>query len=98
MPDDADSIIYLVLGTWCVRHVLGFREARPLQDYGYYLPLALLACLPAFLLCRAGLSPWIALPAAILSAFVLYYLLLFRNNNMKELIMIVGREVQLTTF
>ena len=68
-------------------------QVRLLQGYGLYLPLALLACLSAFLLCRTALSPWIALPAAILSAFVLYYLFLFRNDNMKELIQIVRKEL-----
>ena len=89
----AHELVDLALGTWCVRHVLGFREAKPLQDYGVYMPLALLACVPAFFLCRSALSPWIVLPAAILSAFVLYYMLLFRNTNMRELIRIVREEL-----
>ena len=82
------EFVDLALGTYCVRHILGFRETRPLKDYGLYLPLALLACLPAFLLCRVTLSDWAALPATILSTG-LYYLLLRRNDNMQELVRIV---------
>ena len=89
----AHELVDLFLGTWCVRRVLGFREARPLQDYGMYMPLALLACVPAFLLCRAGLPDWAALCLGVLSAFLMYYSLLSRNANMKELIQIARREL-----
>ena len=87
------ELLDLALGTYCVRNKLGMSEAQPLRDYGYYLPLAILSCLPACLLCHSGLSPWISLPVAILSAFGIYYLILRRNENMKELVYIVRKEL-----
>ena len=87
------ELVDLALGTYCVRNKLGMSEAQPLTDYGYYLPLAIVSCVPAFLLCHSGISPWVSLPVAILSAFGIYYLILCRNENMKELIQIVRKEL-----
>ena len=87
------ELVDLFLGTYCVRNLLGFREARPFQDYGVYMPLALLACVPAFFLCRGGLSDWAALALGITSAFGIYYLILCRNENMKELVQVVRKEL-----
>lgn len=87
----AHELVDLALGTYCVRHILGFHAARPLKDYGLYLPLALLSCLPAFFLCRIGLPAWLSLVSATLTATGLYYLFLYRDSNMVELIRILRR-------
>ena len=86
------EMVDLFLGTYCVRHILGFRKASPLQDYGIYLLLALLACVPAFLLCQAGLSDWLALFLGGGSAFVLYIVLLWKDENMREVVRTVRTE------
>ena len=78
------ELVDLFLGTYCVRHVLGFTAARPLKDYGRYLPIALLVCAPAVLLCRCGLPDWVTLILGILCAVLLYVVVLWRDKNMKE--------------
>ena len=87
------ELVDLFLGTYCVRRLLGFREARPMQDYGVYLPLALLSCVPAFLICYLELADGLTLFLGVASAFLLYFLLLHRNENMRELVRIVKAEV-----
>lgn len=86
------EMVDLFIGTYCVRHTLGFRKASPLQDYGIYLLLALLACVPAFLLCQTGLSDWLVLFLGGGSALILYFVLLWRNENMREVVRIVRTE------
>ena len=56
-------------------------------------PLVIVSCLSAFLICHSGLSPLISLPVAIPSAFGIYYLILRRKENMKELVYIVRKEL-----
>ena len=89
----AHELVDLVLSTYCIRHLLGIRKANPLKDYGIYLLYAAVSCLPAFLICNSTLSPWLSLPIAILSAFGIYYLLLYRNDHMKEIIRIVKKDL-----
>ena len=88
------ELVDLFLGTYCVRHLLGFRAARPLQGYGVYMPLALLACLPAFLICRTGLSLWLSLPAAAITSTALYLAMLWKDESKQELIKIVWEEIR----
>lgn len=78
------ELVDLFLGTYCVRHVLGFTAARPLKDYGRYLPIALLVCAPAVLLCRCGLPDCVTLILGVLCAVLLYVVVLWRDENMKE--------------
>lgn len=86
------ELVDLFLGTYCVRQTLGFCKAQPVKDYGMYLPLALLACVPAFLLCQTGLSDWMALFLGGESAFMLYFVLLWKDENMREVVRTVRTE------
>lgn len=81
----AHELVDLVLGTYCIRRLLGIRKANPLKDYGIYLLYALIACIPAFLLCLTDLSPWLTLPMAFLLSTSLYLAMLWKDDNLKEI-------------
>lgn len=81
----AHELVDLVLGTYCIRRLLGIRKANPLKDYGIYLLYALIACIPAFLLCLTDLSPWLSLPMAFLLSTSLYLAMLWKDDNLKEI-------------
>ena len=86
------ELVDLVLGTYCVRHLLGLRVTNPLKDYGAYLVCALVACVPAFFLCKGSLPPGVALTAAVVASTLVYCLILCRDGNMQELsLMVVNR-------
>ncbi len=81
----AHELVDLVLGTYCIRRLLGIRKANPLKDYGIYLLYALIACIPVFLLCLTDLSPWLSLPMAFLLSTSLYLAMLWKDDNLKEI-------------
>ena len=85
------ELVDLVLGTYYIRRLLGIHKTNPLTDYGIFLLYSIVSCLPAYLICCSALSPWLSLPIAILSAFGIYYLLLYRNDYLKEFIQIVKK-------
>ena len=86
------ELLDLFLGTYCVRHLLGLRVTNPLKDYGAYLVCALVACVPAFFLCKGSLPPGVALTAAVVASTLVYCLILCRDGNMQELsLMVVNR-------
>lgn len=86
------ELVDLFLGTYCVRHLLGLCETNPLKDYGAYLVCALVACVPAFFLCKSSLPPGVALTAAVVASTLVYCLMLCRDENMRELSrMVVNR-------
>ena len=80
------ELVDLIIGTFCVRKLLGIHYSNPLKDYGGYLILALLACTPAFFICYTHLSPFITLSSSFALSFFIYFFLLWRDDNMKELI------------
>lgn len=83
------EMLDLALGIWCVRRLLGAREVNPLKDYGLYLVFALVACVPAFVLCHVGLPAWLALTAGVPLSCAAYYFLLRRDENMREFLRVV---------
>ena len=85
------ELVDLVLGTYYIRRLLGIHKTNPLKDYGIFLLYSIVSCLPAYLICCSALSPWLSLPIAILSAFGIYYLLLYRNDYLKDFIQIVKK-------
>ena len=88
------ELIDLAIGTYCVRNLLGIRESRLMKDYGVYLIYSLLACLPAFFICRTDWSPWITLTVSVILSLSIYWLMLLKDENKKELIRIVREDVR----
>lgn len=84
----AHELVDLVLGTYYIHRLLGIHKINPLKDYGIYLFCALIACIPAFLLCLTDLSPWLSLPIAVLLSSSLYLAMLWKEiKRMKGFVM-----------
>ena len=82
------TAVDITCSTYCLKRFLGI-EIRRYASVVKYLLLSVLACTPAFMLCFLELSPWLSLPLGVATALGLYYWLLRRDENMKEILQIV---------
>ena len=83
------TLVDLLLGTYYIDRLMSVSVLTQVKDYGIYLPLSLLACVPAFLLCQTDLTYWLSLTAAVIISSLLYLWMLRHDANMMELVRMV---------
>ncbi len=70
--------------TYYLRKLLGVSGSEYRSVVRYFV-LSVVACVPAYLICSLDLSPWIALPVAVVMASGIYWMFLHKDENMREL-------------
>lgn len=92
------AFIHMQVDIVCSTHyngkLLGLGYLKQMQAFIKYLLLSFLVCAPAYLLCLSDISSWISLPVAIIVSSLLYYGLLCRDANMKEVIGMIHTQFQ----
>ena len=83
------TLVDLLPGTYLIGRLMSVSVLTQVKDYGIYLPLSLLACVPAFLLCQTDLTYWLSLTAAVIISSLLYLWMLRHDANMMELVRMV---------
>jgi O-antigen/teichoic acid export membrane protein len=77
------TVVDITCSTYCLKRFLGI-ELRQYARVAKYFFLSLLACVPAAVVCALVASPWVSLPVGAVSAGLLYWALLHKDENMKE--------------
>ena len=83
------TVVDITCSTYCLKRYLGI-ELRQYARVAKYFFLSLLACAPAAVVCALVASPWVSLPVGALSAGLLYWALLHRDENMKECLSVLA--------
>ena len=83
------TVVDITCSTYCLKRFLGI-ELRQYARVAKYFFLSLLACAPAALVCALVASPWVSLPVGAVSAGLLYWGLLRRDENMKECLSVLA--------
>lgn len=87
------TVVDISCSTYYLRKLLGV-SGREYRSVVRYFVLSVVACVPAYLICGLDLSPWIALPVAVVTASGIYWLSLHKDRNMKECLEMVRSCVQ----
>lgn len=82
------TFVDIACSSYYIRKLLGV-ELRSYSVLAKYFLLSVLACTPSFMLCFLELTPWLSLSLGVATALGLYYWLLRRDENMKEILQIV---------
>ena len=79
------TFVDITCSIYCIHKFLGvgLREYTVLAKY---FLLSMLACAPAFVLSHLELSPWLSLPAGVVTAMALYGWYLHKDENMREML------------
>lgn len=77
------TVVDITCSTYCLKRFLGI-ELRQYARVAKYFFLSLLDCAPAAVVCTLVASPWVSLPVGALSAGMLYWALLHKDENMRE--------------
>ena len=83
------TVVDITCSTYCLKRFLGI-ELRQYARVAKYFFLSLLACASAAVVCALIASPWVSLPVGALSAGLLYWALLHRDENMKECLSVLA--------
>lgn len=82
--------VAVIINTYYTGKLFKFGYIAQIKDFSPYLLCSIVACSPAFVVsCFLNLHPIVSLAIGIVSAFLLYWLLLIRDNNMKEVIVMI---------
>ena len=83
------TFVDITCSIYCIHKFLGvgLREYAVLVKY---FLLSMLACAPAFALSHLELSPWLSLPAGVVTAMALYGWFLHKDEYMREMLHTVG--------
>lgn len=76
------TVVDITCSTYCLKKFLGI-ELRQYASVAKYFFLSLVACVPAVVVCRLSVSPWFSLSVGVVSAGLLYWALLHRDEHMK---------------
>lgn len=76
------TVVDISCSTYCLKKFLGI-ELRDYVSVVKYFFLSLLACVPALFVCRLSVAPWVSLSVGVVSAGLLYWALLHRDEHMK---------------
>ncbi len=84
------SVIYtqiaIYINTFYTGKLYGLGYKKQIFDFGQYLILSVIVCIPSYLLCEfSGLPWWITLPIGITFPSFLYYYILRKDGNMLQL-------------
>ena len=92
------TFIHMQVDMICVTYysdkLFSYGYFKQLYDVGKYLLLSIIVCTPAYLICLSNLSSWISLFVGVILSSFLYYGLLHRDVNMKEIIDIIRSQIQ----
>ena len=86
------TVVDITCSTYCLKKFLGI-ELRQYARVAKYFFLSLVACVPAVVVCRLSVSPWFSLPVGVVSAGVLYWALLHRDEHMKACVEVLKEAV-----
>lgn len=82
------TFVDITCSSFYIKKLLGVK-LRSYTVLAKYFLLSVLACTPSFVLCCLELTPWLSLSLGVATAIGLYYWLLRRDENMKEILQIV---------
>lgn len=82
------TFVDILCSSYYIRKLVGVEASHYVCLFKYFL-LSVLACLPAYLICNIGLSPWVSLSTGVIVASGLYWGLLHRDEHMKECLQLV---------
>ena len=82
------TFVDITCSSYYIKKLLGV-ELRSYTVLAKYLLLSVLACTPSFVLGFLELTPWLSLSLGVAVAMGLYYWLLRRDENMKEILQVV---------
>ena len=88
------TVVDITCSTYCLKKYMGI-EFRHYANAAKYLLLSLFACMPAFFVCSREISPWISLSVSVISAAVIYWWLLHKDENMKDCLQVFFRFIQI---
>ena len=77
------TVVDITCSTYCLKKFLGI-ELRQYASVAKYFFLSLAACVPAVVVCGLSVSPWVSLSVGVVSAGLLYWALLHRDEHMKD--------------
>lgn len=86
------TVVDITCSTYCLKKFLGI-ELRQYASVAKYFFLSLVACAPAVVVCRLDVSPWISLSVGVVSAGLLYWALLHRDEHMKDCVEVLKEAV-----
>ena len=76
------TVVDITCSTYCLKKYLGI-DLRGYVCAGKYFLVSLLACAPALYVCTLAVSPWVSLSVGFVSAALLYWALLHRDEHMR---------------
>lgn len=91
------AVLHTVVDISCSTYYLHKRLGVKIRAYAIlikYLLLSVISCTPAWVMVHFGVSPWISLTGGALLAFVIYMLLLHKDENMRECLQILSDTIQ----
>ena len=68
---------------------------KQIKDIGKYFVFSILVCIPSYIICLSNLNSWISLSVSIFISMLLYFALLYRDDNMKEILSLVKSQIQI---
>lgn len=86
------TVVDITCSTYCLKRFLGI-ELRQYASVAKYFFLSLVACVPAVVVCRLSVSPWVSLSVGVVSAGLLYWALLHRDEHMKACVEVLREAV-----
>lgn len=86
------TVVDITCSTYSLKKFLGI-ELRQYASVAKYFFLSLVACVPAVVVCRLDVSPWISLSVGVVSAGLLYLALLHRDEHMKACVEVLREAV-----
>ena len=86
------TVVDITCSTYRLKKFLGI-ELRQYASVAKYFFLSLVACVPAVVVCRLSVSPWVSLSVGIVSAGLLYWALLHRDEHMKDCVEVLKEAV-----
>lgn len=86
------TVVDITCSTYCLKKFLGI-ELRQYASVAKYFFLSLVACVPAVVVCRLSVSPWVSLSVGVVSAGLLYWGLLRRDEHMKGCVEVLKEAV-----
>lgn len=92
------TFVHMQVDMICVTYysdkLFSYGYFRQLHDVGKYLLLSIIVCTPTYILCLSNLSSWISMFVGVMLSSFLYYGLLYRDANMKEVVDIIRSQIQ----
>ena len=87
------TFVDITCSIYCIHKFLGV-ELREYAILVRYFLLSVLACAPAFAVSHLELSPWLSLPAGVVTAMTLYGLFLHDDEYLREMLHTVGSMIR----